>query len=129
MIRFDCPCGRTIQVRDDLAGGRGRCTKCQRVIRIPQAGETDPGQVVVADVIDPEKIDAQTLAAEFPPGSFSRVVLWISLCLSFYRGCVSPITSQRDESIEITAAALVCLVVAAGFIGVMQLLDEIRPKS
>jgi hypothetical protein len=35
-IAFDCPeCGKTIRVKDELGGQKGKCPKCDKVVRIP----------------------------------------------------------------------------------------------
>ena len=40
-IRFACACGHRIKVPRKLAGQSGRCTKCQAVVQIPSAQDTD----------------------------------------------------------------------------------------
>jgi hypothetical protein len=41
MIKFQCNCGRKIQVKDELAGKRGKCPKCGNRIQVPKADEND----------------------------------------------------------------------------------------
>lgn len=46
-ITFQCTCGRTLRVNDNLAGKKARCPQCQGVVVIPQA--EDPGFEVIED--------------------------------------------------------------------------------
>src|SRR5438477_8429795 len=51
-ITFDCACGKTLRVNDDLAGRKARCPACQAVVDIP-APAADPGFEVVEDAAPP----------------------------------------------------------------------------
>jgi DNA-directed RNA polymerase subunit RPC12/RpoP len=55
-IRFTCShCSRSLTVKDELAGKRGRCPYCKQVIVVPASRATAP-------VRDPRKPDAESLA-------------------------------------------------------------------
>jgi len=36
MISFECTCGATLRMKDNLAGRMGKCPKCGNVIRVPR---------------------------------------------------------------------------------------------
>lgn len=55
-IRFTCShCNRSLTVKDELAGKRGRCPYCKQVIVVPASRATAP-------VRDPRKPDVESLA-------------------------------------------------------------------
>jgi len=55
-IRFTCShCSRSLTVKDELAGKRGRCPHCKQVIVVPASRATGP-------VRDPRKPDVESLA-------------------------------------------------------------------
>lgn len=55
-IRFTCShCSKSLTVRDELAGKRGRCPYCKQVVMVPASRATAP-------VRDPKKPDAESLA-------------------------------------------------------------------
>jgi len=57
-IRFTCShCNRSLTVKDELAGKRGRCPYCKQVIVVPASRATAP-------VRDPRKPDVESLALE-----------------------------------------------------------------
>lgn len=51
-IKFSCACGREITVKDELAGKRGKCPACGKIIVVPAAEA--PAPVVEAPVVEPE---------------------------------------------------------------------------
>lgn len=70
MIRFDCSaCGKTLQVKDELSGRRGKCPACKAPVAIPTtktAGASPPEALhAVATPPEPKPIPAQPKAA--PP--------------------------------------------------------------
>ena len=50
-IEIQCPCGKTLNVGDDLAGGRVKCPVCGEILAVPDNGD-------VADSVHEEKYDA-----------------------------------------------------------------------
>jgi DNA-directed RNA polymerase subunit RPC12/RpoP len=49
-ISFQCTCGRTLRVKDELAGRRARCPKCSSILTIPKPDiEYDAADVSVVD--------------------------------------------------------------------------------
>jgi hypothetical protein len=47
-IRFECPCGRKIQVAETAAGKRCRCPGCNGLVQIPAASGTDANSISTA---------------------------------------------------------------------------------
>ena len=47
-IRIDCACGRTVTVKDELAGKLVKCPECKQPLRVP-AGDDE---VADADMLD-----------------------------------------------------------------------------
>lgn len=46
-IEFECPsCHRTLRVKDELAGQRGKCPLCNQSIQVPAAGTSPPAHPV-----------------------------------------------------------------------------------
>jgi hypothetical protein len=49
-ISFQCACGRTLRVKDELAGRRARCPKCSSILTVPNPHiESDPADVSFTD--------------------------------------------------------------------------------
>ncbi len=44
-IEFDCRCGKTIRVRDDLAGSKMQCPDCDERLVVPENDNTIPTAV------------------------------------------------------------------------------------
>ena len=40
-IRLECECGQVMQVRDDMAGKRGKCPRCGHILVVPGAGAAE----------------------------------------------------------------------------------------
>lgn len=38
-IAFSCECGKTLRVKDDLAGRRVRCPECQEILTVPEEAQ------------------------------------------------------------------------------------------
>jgi hypothetical protein len=50
-ISFPCGCGRTLRVKDELAGSKVRCPKCSSILTVPKPDiEHDAANVSVVDV-------------------------------------------------------------------------------
>ena len=77
-LQFPCPCGRLLQVSEDLGGKRVRCPSCSRVVWAPGAPESVPEarlvdgpqapkmEPVAAKMGQPEPPMARVAAAESP---------------------------------------------------------------
>ncbi|MEK7466460.1 MAG: hypothetical protein AAB074_03505 [Planctomycetota bacterium] len=77
-LQFPCPCGRLLQVSEDLGGKRVRCPSCSRIVWAPAAPESVPEarlvdgpatpkiEPVAAKVGTPEPPMARVAAAEAP---------------------------------------------------------------
>jgi hypothetical protein len=62
-IRFSCSCGRTLQVRQDQAGQRIRCSQCREVVTVPTFAEEEAAPL-------PElapHVDCPGCKTEWPP--------------------------------------------------------------
>ena len=70
MIRFQCKCGKSFEVKDELAGKKARCNKCQAVVAIPElaiieAEEVEDDYGLVDDLV-PIPADAPRVASFDP---------------------------------------------------------------
>lgn len=71
-IEFVCPtCGKTLKLRDEAAGKRGRCPQCQAVITVPDQSlaEDDLIEIVPADAPPAKKPPALPPKPVKPPVS------------------------------------------------------------
>ncbi len=66
-IEFRCECGETLQVEDELAGKRGRCPSCGKVIVVP---DKDPEPLELKEEITEEARQAEKDALE--PDEYQR---------------------------------------------------------
>ena len=65
MIRFDCPsCGRSIKVKDEGAGRKGKCPGCGETIQIPEQPEAFPDDDEVLPEALPDEDDQQDSSSE-----------------------------------------------------------------
>jgi len=54
-ISFQCGCGRTLRVKEELAGRKIRCPQCSSILTAPQPNvEYDSGDVSITDVPNAE---------------------------------------------------------------------------
>jgi len=44
-IKFNCSCGRELNVKDSLAGKKGKCPACGQIVEVPTPGEAAPERV------------------------------------------------------------------------------------
>ncbi|MBI2919589.1 MAG: hypothetical protein HYY18_00725 [Planctomycetes bacterium] len=65
-LQFPCPCGRQLQVSEDLAGKRVRCPSCQRVVFAP-AGPVPQATLVDAPAVPVVEARAQGKGPEPVP--------------------------------------------------------------
>lgn len=64
-IRVSCSCGKTLAVKDELAGKAVRCPACQKPVKVPAAGATSTGVQAGAT---PARTPAARPAAPPPSG-------------------------------------------------------------
>ncbi|MCE9584012.1 MAG: hypothetical protein K8T20_16125 [Planctomycetes bacterium] len=67
-LQFPCPCGRVLQVSEELNGKRVRCPSCQRIVWAPAEAERVPEARVVDSPASPkiEPVSARPSSAEPP---------------------------------------------------------------
>ncbi len=70
-LQFPCPCGRLLQVAEDLAGKRVRCPSCSRIVWAPAAAESIPEARLVDSPQAPkiEPVAARMAPPEPPPSA------------------------------------------------------------
>ncbi len=68
-LQFPCPCGRLLQVDEELASKRVRCPSCSRIVWAPAAAESVPEARLVDSPKAPkiEPVAARQVAPEPPP--------------------------------------------------------------
>lgn len=63
-ISVSCSCGKTLNVKDELAGKRGKCPKCGALLTIPQPPKP----------AEPELLDLPSLSDEFDAPAAAEVI-------------------------------------------------------
>ena len=52
-IKFNCSCGREMNVKDSLAGKKGKCPACGKIVEVPALGEEEAAPVEAPAVVAP----------------------------------------------------------------------------
>ena len=64
-MKFDCPaCGKTLNVKDEMAGKKGKCPNCGAKVTVPSAETPDDENWMVAELS--EDGDDEYKVAEVP---------------------------------------------------------------
>jgi DNA-directed RNA polymerase subunit M/transcription elongation factor TFIIS len=64
-IRFSCSCGRVLNIKDELAGKKGKCPECGKVVSVPMESEPEPTPEEIKAQAEAEaEVQAQALVAE-----------------------------------------------------------------
>ena len=124
MIRVTCACGKSDEVRDDLAGKKLKCPVCKQQVVVP--GEApllvdDPPPAWPTPAIAEEPGRAPTpvpdtsIAENRAPsndGSFSST--YSATCSSRGRGSIGTMTNQATSASATTATAMRAAITPAG---------------
>jgi len=52
-IKFNCDCGRELNVKDELAGKKGKCPTCGRIVEVPTPGKAYTIEAKAEDIVVP----------------------------------------------------------------------------
>jgi hypothetical protein len=60
-IRFNCSCGREMNVKDSLAGKKGKCPACGQIVEVPASSEPEPVPLEVEKKVEAAPPPAPTV--------------------------------------------------------------------